>query len=165
MKKILSIIGGICASLLVGIFVFMCVLICLNPYNTNNVLLQEEIKKLNQTQEFVLNDIVPFEWETMYVFEKGTDKEYIEKTIGISNKFIKSVPNKDDAVSIIFVEQGKITAYPQGTKEELGYYIDIPLNKEKHAEVKNIDNLICYVESENGIAKIMDLFEYLSRIY
>ena len=133
MKKILSIIGGICASLLVGIFVFMCVLICLNPYNTNNVLLQEEIKKLNQTQEFVLNDIVPFEWETMYVFEKGTDKEYIEKTIGISNKFIKSVPNKDDAVSIIFVEQGKITAYPQGTKEELGYYIDIPLNKEKHA--------------------------------
>lgn len=165
MKKILSLVGGICAALAVGVFVFLCILICLNPYNTHNVLLQDEVKKLNQTQEFVLNDIVPFEWETMYVFEKGTDKEYIEKTIGISNKFIKSVPNEDNAVSIIFVEQGKITAYPQGTKEELGYYIDLPLNKEKHAEVQNIDNLVCYVESENGVARIVDLFQYLAEIY
>ena len=165
MKKSLSIIGGICASLLVGIFVFMCVLICLNPYNTHNVLLQEEIKKLNQTQEFVLNDIVPFEWDTMYVFEKGTDKKYIEDTIGISNSMIKSVPNEENAVSIIFVDEDKITAYPIGTKEELGYYIDIPLNKEKHAEVQFEDYFICYVESENGIAKIMDLYEYLSKIY
>ena len=165
MKKILSLVGGICGALAVGIFVFMCVLICLNPYNTHNVLLQDEIKKLNQTQEFVLNDVVPFEWETMYVFEKGTDKEYIEKTIGISNRFIKDVPDEDNAVSIIFTCKGKITAYPTGTKEELGYYIDLPKNKERHAEVQYVDNLICYVESENGIARIMDLFEYLSRIY
>lgn len=165
MKKVLSLVGGICAALAVGIFVFLCVLICLNPYNTHNVLLQDEVKKLNQTQEFVLNDIVPFEWDTMYVFEKGTDKEYIEKTIGISNKFIKSVPNEDNAVSIIFTCEGKITAYPQGTKEELGYYIDLPLNKEKHAEIQNIDNLECYVESEEGIARIVYLYEYLSEIY
>lgn len=165
MKKILSLVGGICAALAVGIFVFLCVLVCLNPYNTHNVLLQEEIQKLNETQEFVLNDYVPFEWETMYVFEKGTDKEYIEKTIGISNGFIKDVPNEEDAVSIIFTCEGKITAYPQGTKDELGYYIDIPLNKEKHAEVQFEDYFICYVESENGIAKIMDLYEYLSKIY
>ena len=165
MKKVLSLVGGICAALAVGIFVFLCVLICLNPYNTHNVLLQDEVKKLNQTQEFVLNDIVPFEWDTMYVFEKGTDKEYIEKTIGISNKFIKSVPNEENAVSIIFTSEGKITAYPQGTKEELGYYIDLPLNKEKHAEIQNIDNLVCYVESEEGIARIVDLYEYLSEIY
>ena len=165
MKKILSLVGGICAAVALGIFVFLCVLICLNPYNTHNVLLHDEFMKLNQTQEFILNDYVPFEWETMYVFKKGTDKKYIEETIGISNRFIKDVPDEDNAVSIIFTCQGKITAYPQGTKEELGYYIDIPLNKEKHAEVKYTDNFICYVESENGIAKIMDLFEYMSKIY
>lgn len=165
MKKILSLVGGICAALAVGIFVFLCVLVCLNPYNTHNVLLQEEIQKLNETQEFVLNDYVPFEWETMYVFEKGTDKEYIEKTIGISNGFIKDVPNEEDAVSIIFTCEGKITAYPKGTKEELGYYIDLPLNKEKHAEVKNSDMMVCYVEGENGVAHIMDLYEYLAKIY
>ena len=165
MKKVFSLVGGVCAALALGIFLFLCVLICLNPYNTHNVLLQDEVKKLNQTQEFVLNDIVPFEWDMMYVFEKGTDKEYIEKTIGISNKFIKSVPNEENAVSIIFMCEGKITAYPQGTKEDLGYYIDIPLNKEKHTEVNFEEHLVCYVESENGIAKIMDLYEYLVKIY
>ena len=165
MKKIFTFFGVVCLAGAVGVFVFMCVLICMNPYNTHNVLLQKEIQKLNQTQEFVLNDVVPFEWDTMYVFEKGTDKKYIEDTIGISNSLIKSVPNEEKAVSIIFVDEDKITSYPIGTKEELGYYIDIPLNKEKHAEVKFEDYFVCYVESENGVAKIMDLYEYLSKIY
>ena len=100
-------------------------------------------------------------WKKKYL----EDKKYIEDTIGISNSMIKSVPNEENAVSIIFVDEDKITAYPIGTKEELGYYIDIPLNKEKHAEVQFEDYFICYVESENGIAKIMDLYEYLSKIY
>ena len=165
MKKVVSIVGCLAASLVLVGFILCCVLICLNPYNTHNVLLQEEIGKLNETQEFILNDVVPFEWDTMYVFEKGTDKEYIEKTIGISNKFIKDVPDDENAVSIIFTCENKITAYPKGTKEELGYYIDIPLNKEKHAEVKNSDMMVCYVEGENGIAHIMDLYEYLAKIY
>lgn len=165
MKKIFTFLGGVCLACAVGIFIFMCVLICMNPYNTHNVLLQEEINKLNQTQEFEFNTVVPFDWDKMYVFNSGVEKEFIEDTIGVSNSLIKDVPIEENTTCVIFVKDDKITAYPCGSFETIGYKINIPMVNEKYGVIDYDEHLIFYADNTEGIVELTEFTLYLKNFY
>lgn len=156
MKKAIEIIGLIAILIAVGLFLLSCMLIVENPYLTHNEKLKENILSLNETQEIILNDFVPFDWDTMYAFEKGTTKEEIEEIIGFKNSKIKDVLSNKE-VAVIFVKDGKITAYPQLDENVLGYNFNIIPKGKTYGVIHNYEYAVMYVHSKNNVVQIADL--------
>lgn len=156
MKKAIEIISLVAILIAVGLFLLSCMLIIENPYLTHNEKLKENILCLNETQEIILNDFVPFDWDTMYAFKKGTTKEEIEKIIGFKNSKIKDVLS-DEEVSVIFVKDDKITAYPQLNENVLGYNFDIIPEGKTYGVIHNYEYAVMYVHSKNNVIQIADL--------
>lgn len=71
-----------------------------------------------------LNDIVPFEWDTVYTFSPYGDKESIEETIGFKSSLIKVNNINEGLVHLIFVKDNKVMASVLGYSSNLGYRID-----------------------------------------
>ena len=162
MKKILTAVPIILICLITSIFLISCFIICDNPYLTHNTLLHENITSLYETEEFHLNDMIPFDWDKMYSFKPGTSKEYIEKTIGISHSKIYDVPSSEDTVCLIFVKDGKITAYPCGSAKDLGYKVNIEMQYENHGVISQHEWPVFVAETFDGIINLTDIMLYMT---
>lgn len=158
MKK-LKILGLVVLFALVGLFLFSCVLICLNPYNTHNVLLKEEVNKLYNTQEFMLNDVVPFEWDEMYVIEKGVSSEEVKGIINVHHSLVKDSfsGEEENTACVIFLKDGVITAYLNGYVSDIGFDVKIPMNKGNYGVLHSEDNPVFYIENVNGVPVLCEL--------
>lgn len=158
MKK-LKIVGFVGFFALVGLFLFSCVLICLNPYNTHNVLLKDEVHKLYNTQEFLLNDVVPFDWDEMYVLKSGISSEDVKGIINVNHSLVKSSfsGDKGDTTCVIFLKDGVITAYLNGYVSDVGFDVKIPMNKRKYGVISSKDNPVFYIENVNGVPVLCEL--------
>ena len=160
MNKILSISGLIITIVLLTMcIVFSCFLIN-NPYNTNNQLLVQEINTLRECEEFHINDIIPFDWDEMYVFKSGTSKEYIEKTINVSNSKITDVPEDENTTGVIFLKDGKITAYFPSTKDSHLFKVNVPMGNSNHGVVKQYEWVVFMAENKNGIINLTEMTIY-----
>lgn len=160
MKKLLSTATTIILITLLCVFILMCSLIIINPYNTNNELLVKEISTLRETEEFHINDIIPFDWDEMYVFKSGTSKEYIEKTIKISNSKIVDVPKDENTTGLVFIKDGKITAYFPSTKDSHSFKINVPMGKNNYGIVKQYEWVVFMAENKDGIINLTEMTIY-----
>ena len=95
-----------------------------NPFIfINNQKLENEVGAIDR--EIVqLNDVVPFEWDTLYTFEPYQSKEEIEEIVGFKSTDIKENNINEGMVHLLFVNDNKVVASILGYASNLGYSID-----------------------------------------
>ena len=91
----------------------------------NNHKLEKSVKSIN-SDTVKLNDIVPFDWDTVYTFEPYSSKESIEEVIGFKSADIKENNINEGLVHLLFVKDKKVVASILGYSTDLGYRIDFP---------------------------------------
>jgi len=87
------------------------------------------------------NDVVPFEWDYVYVFSGVHKKSDIETVVGISNNYIADIKN-NDSQEIVFVKGDKIVCCVSGRVHSMGYKLnleDTELEYEKGARAEEME--------------------------
>lgn len=87
----------------------------------NNHKLQKAVQSL-EADVVNWNDVVPFDWETVYTFDPYTTIEEIEKTIGFSSRSIQETVN-EGMVQLLFVKDKRVVASVCGYPDQLGYAV------------------------------------------
>lgn len=108
----------------IALIAVMGYLIIGNPFIfINNQKLENEVKSIDR--EIVqLNDVVPFEWDTLYTFGPYQSKEEIEEIVGFKSADIKENNINEGMVHLLFVNDNKVVASILGYASNLGYSID-----------------------------------------
>lgn len=109
----------------------------------HNNQLKKAVTSIKDSQTVTLNEVVPFEWDTVYTFKPYETKENIEKVIGTKSSSIKETVN-EGMVSIVFVKDNKVTASVADYPSNLGYEIYFD------GSVSYKDNKIFLVENSIG---------------
>lgn len=135
----------------------ICILyfVVFNPFNSQNKLQNEnsstfinKISSLEDGQEYRLSDVVPFEWDNMYVFSEYTDEAYIEKVIGTESSRIH-ISDSEGMQQVIFVRNKEVVGYIQGMDYKLGFSVE--RKGQEYLAIKNDDNYKLHVNMKDGI--------------
>lgn len=94
-----------------------------NPVTSyNNYCLKQNILATSKT-EVTLNELVPFEWDTVYTFDAYITRSEIEKTIGFESNAIQDTVDAG-RLYLLFVKDDTICGSVYEYPEDLGYNID-----------------------------------------
>lgn len=111
----------------------------------NNQKLGKAIKVLD-ADRVKINEVIPFEWDTMYTFDPYSSKESIEEIIGFKSRNIKVNNISEGMVHLLIVKDNKVVASVLGHGAKLGYSIDFPspitLDKNASFNVTEEDGII-----------------------
>lgn len=88
----------------------------------HNKQLKQAITSINGKETITLNEIVPFDWDTVYTFDPYTSKKEIEEAIGFKSNSIKETVS-EGMVQLIFVHDQNVTASVCGYTSVLGYNV------------------------------------------
>ena len=122
-----------------AVLIFACVVLALltgyafigNPLVfRNNQRLQTAVTSL-ESETILLNEVVPFDWDTLYTFTPYESKAEIEKTIGFHSPSVKENNINDGMVHLLFVNDDKVVASILGYEDQLGYSIDFSAKGEE----------------------------------
>ncbi len=106
--------------------------------------LREAVTSVSGTEAVSLNDVVPFDWDTLYTFSPYTSEAEIEKAIGFKSGSIHETVS-EGMVQLLFVKGKAITASVCGYPENLGYNIIFPCFPESVSRTENaifsVDNV------------------------
>ena len=72
--------------------------------------------------QVTLNEVVPFDWDTVYTFAPYATREEIEQIIGFESSAIRESVN-EGMVQLLFVKDDAVTASVCGYEENLGYRV------------------------------------------
>ena len=100
--------------------------ICLNNYK-----LSQSLRDI-QTELISLNDVVPFEWDTLYTFAPYASKEEIENLIGFKSSAVKDNHISEGMVHLLFVNHDNVVASILGYQDNLGYCLDFMAKESWH---------------------------------
>lgn len=89
----------------------------------NNQKLGHAIKSI-ESQTVQLNDVIPFEWDTLYTFPPYVNHEEIEQIIGFKSAAIRDNQINEGMVHLLFVRDDQVVASILGYRNNLGYSID-----------------------------------------
>lgn len=95
-------------------------------------------------EETTLNDIVPFEWDTVYTFDPYTSRAEMEQAIGFQSRAIKESVS-EGMVQLLFVKDRSVAASVCGYPDSLGYRVDFT------GSVARDDKTVFSVSREEGI--------------
>ena len=157
------------------LLIVLCVLFCIVYYllfgspivDWRNEKLVEATNNIT-TGTITLEELVPFAWDAVYVFEPYTSKEEVAETLGFrSVKINESWTESQNWY--YFVKGNRIVANPE--KSSLGCYIDLPNNREgRSCGSAHYGDYVLFdiVENANGyryweVAEIgtTEIFEYM----
>lgn len=124
-----------------GILFTLAYIIAGNPVvAVNNQRLQREVKAVDSNFA-LLNEIVPFKWDTLYTFEPYASEEEIEEIIGFKSSSIKETVS-EGMVQLLFVRDKKVVSSVIGYGSALGYSIDF------QGKIMFSDNAVFSVERD-----------------
>lgn len=99
------------------------------------------------------NDVVPFEWDYVYVFKGKQNKSDIEAAAGVSHRYIVDT-KYDDCQEILFIKDGKVVCCVNGHIYSMGYELNLEDEgsdyrkgaraEEMEFEVADVENVIHY---------------------
>lgn len=96
-----------------------------NPFVfINNLKLKKIIESSDDGKTVFLNEVIPFEWDTLYTFEPYQSKAEIAEIIGFQSNDIKENNVNEGMVHLLFVKNDKVVASILGYSSNLGYNID-----------------------------------------
>jgi len=119
----------------------------------NNKAFNTNVNSITQDKVF-LNDIAPFEWDTVYTFGPYTSREVIEKVIGIKSNAI-SEARSEGMRQLIFVKEDKIICSITGYYYKLGYMFFIESYENEHGTLNSTDNPLFKIERNDGLVKLI----------
>ncbi len=141
------------------IVLFFCILMlvaCTSQQNENEKAFINNVKALKNETEVTLNDITPFEWDTVYSFGPYTSKEEVQETIGFKANVGETV--SEGMPHLVFVKDKEVVCEIIGYPSNLG--IDI---KSFSSSINAKDNIVFKVKNSSDIIclseKITDLTE------
>lgn len=110
--------------------------------NENSKAFINTIHSLEGRTEYHLSDIIPFDWDHIYVFPEYTDKMQIEKVIGFQSSRVR-MSDSEAMQQIIFVKNRYIVCYIQDMDYRLGFSIE--RNNYDYLSIENDDKHKLYV--------------------
>ena len=113
-KRVITTVIFLAALILVS-----CIMIQVNHsgrVSSNGKRLGETLKQVNKT-EITWDEVVPFEWDTMYCFTPYTSKEAMVQTVGIESRYLHE-GEYDDMVNLVIVKDQEVV---DGHGADLGY--------------------------------------------
>ena len=96
------------------------------------------------TDAITLNEIVPFQWDTVYTFEPYATREKIAEIIGFDSSSIRETVS-EGMVQLLFVKGHKVTASVCGHPSSLGYAVGF------FDRVDYEENAVFSVKREDGL--------------
>ena len=119
--------------------------------NKNNLI--NEIKKVKKNDTLIqLQDITPFEWDTVYHFGAFTNKEICDKIIGKSFHIEYSAHSENTTGSILFVNKDKPVCYIDD--DDYGVYLSllsVGAHKENAVSFRKSDLGTLYINNDAEI--------------
>lgn len=114
--------GFVSAVLLLTVLFSLCFCIFIgNPVVVwHNRQLEKAITGLDGMQQVTLNQVVPFEWDTVYTFDPYTSRQEIAETIGFDSGSIQETWS-EGMTQLLFVKDQRVTASVCGYPSRLGY--------------------------------------------
>ncbi len=112
----------------------------------NNRELREAVTSVSGVEAVSLNEIVPFDWDTLYTFSPYTSEAEIEEAIGFKSVSIQETVS-EGMVQLLFVKGRTITASVCGYPDNLGYNIIFPCFPES---ISHAENAIFSVDNSSG---------------
>lgn len=133
----------------VGLVAIATYLVIGNPIVLmNNQKLGNTLKSIDAATVNI-NEIVPFDWDTIYTFEPYAPKESIEKIIGFKSNDIEVNNINEGMVHLLFVKDKQVVASVLGYSENLGYRLDFP------SKVEFTENAVFNVSISDGIVELV----------
>lgn len=95
--------------LLVLNIILICFLFYINPMQVyRNHKFKDNIVTLLDKETITLEELIPFEFDLVYLFEPYSTKENIEKTIGFKSRFVKDNSTDKLGTEVIVVKDEKV---------------------------------------------------------
>lgn len=101
-----------------------------------------------------LNEVVPFEWDSVYMPDPYASKENIEKLIGFKSASIKENWVNEGIVHLIFTKGQRVVAGVLSYPQNLGYSIGFG---KYGPRIDAVDNVRFQVEKQNGVVRLLVL--------
>jgi hypothetical protein len=118
----------------------------------NNSAFNDAIKSVN-ADKIALNDVVPFEWDTLYTFAPYMPKAEIQEIIGFSSDDIKETVS-EGMTQLLFIKNDEIVCSICGYGENLGYSFSFGTYEENHLAISWDDDVIFTVNNSNDIVNL-----------
>ncbi|MDE5596742.1 MAG: hypothetical protein K2J04_02805, partial [Lachnospiraceae bacterium] len=132
------------------LIVIMGYLMIGNPFIfINNQKLKKSISSLDDSKIVSLNEVIPFEWDSLYTFEPYQSKAEIAEIIGFQSNDIKENNINEGMVHLLFVKNDKIVASILSYSSNLGYNIDF--SSKANLKVTHTENAQFYTTKDDGI--------------
>lgn len=104
-----------------------------------------------------LNEIIPFEWDVLYMPAPYQSKAEIEEMIGFKSMDIQENVINEGMVHVLFVKDNKVAASVLGYSDNLGYSIDLSSKKDgKVTYAENAQFLTTKVDGNIMLAYISE---------
>lgn len=111
-----------CIFLITGLIYLMI----RNPFIFfNNQKLKNAVVTLNNGDTISLNEIIPFEWDILYMPKPYQSKAEIEEMIGFKSADIQENNINEGMVHLLFVKNNKVVASVLGYSSNLSYSINL----------------------------------------
>ena len=115
----------------------------------HNLQLKFAVTNLDRnTNVITLNEIVPFEWDTVYTFEPYATKEEIAKIIGFDSNSIQETVS-EGMVQLLFIKDKTVVSSVCAYAENIGYRIDFQSN------VSFDDNVLFTVDTSSDVIRLI----------
>lgn len=112
----------------------------------NNEKLSKAIIATNK-DEVVINDLVEFDWDSIYTFEPYTSKEDMKEIVGKgNNKYLETY--SEGMTQLIFIKNKKIVCQICKYPEQLNYSFDFGEFEGSYIKINNNDHARFIVEKK-----------------
>ena len=101
----------------------------------HNRQLQKAVSSLENDRTIALDELVPFDWDSVYTFEPYTSREEIADVIGFDSRAIEVSVNEGQ-LQLLFVKNKKITASVCGYPSALGYDVEFNSKYDENRSIK-----------------------------
>ena len=91
-------------------------------------------------KEIHLSEVVPFQWDKVYVFDENIDVDKIYETIGYKWQSIVS-KDKYSELQIVFMNDDKVVCYLYGDINDMDISINFDKSSYKDGDYRNLSKL------------------------
>ena len=134
--------------------ILICFLVYMNPFHVyNNYKFKSNIKNILLKREVTLDELVPFEYDSIYFFQSFSSKEQIENTIGIRSRFIKDNSTDTLGTEVIIIKDNKVKSVIFIDLYEDGFVIEGLIHSHKIESTEDIKFTVEKIEDRYFIRK------------
>lgn len=113
----------ILGAIMVFCITFTVMLVGKYPLMKTNIDLYYAIQALEEGDEVVFNDVVPFDWDSVYTFAPYTEPEIMAETMGVTVKNLQQTLN-EGMVQYYFIHQEKLVCAIYGYPNANGFVLE-----------------------------------------